>query len=87
MSSRPKNTVHVGGLPTQCDESTLYTYFEPFGEIMQVQIPKLNQQATSHRGFGFVMFSSDDEAEGAIDNMHLNEIEGVSPSWRRCEII
>lgn len=87
MSSRPKNTVHVGGLPTQCDESTLYTYFEPFGEIMQVQIPKVNQQATSHRGFGFVMFSSDDEAEGAIDNMHLNEIDGVSSSWRRGEVI
>ncbi|PWN89167.1 RNA-binding domain-containing protein [Acaromyces ingoldii] len=29
-----------------------------------------------HRGFGFVDFSTAREAEDAIDNMHLNEIEG-----------
>lgn len=31
-----------------------------------------------HRGFGFVVFSEVDEAEDAIDNMHLNELNGVS---------
>ena len=33
-----------------------------------------------HRGFGFVVFSTSEEAEDAIDNMHLNEIDGVSTS-------
>jgi hypothetical protein len=58
---------------------------------MEVQIPKSNQhqqhqQQTSnssnsgggHRGFGFVMFANEQEAESAIDNMHLNEMQGVS---------
>jgi len=78
MSTRPKNTIYIGGIPSQSNESTIHTYFEPFGEIMEVQIPKSNQQTGGgHRGFGFVMFANDQEAESAIDNMHLNEIEGV----------
>lgn len=32
----------------------------------------------SHRGFGFLVFSTQSEAQDAIDNMHLNEIYGVS---------
>lgn len=31
-----------------------------------------------HRGFGFLVFSTDQEAQDAIDNMHLNELGGVS---------
>lgn len=77
-SSRPKNTIYIGGIPSNCDESTIHSYFEPFGEIMEVQLPKLNQHSTGHRGFGFVMYANDQEAESAIDNMHLNEVEGVS---------
>lgn len=77
-SARPKNTIYVGGLPSHCDESAILTHFEPFGEIMEVQLPKLNQQSNAHRGFGFVVYANDDEAESAIDNMHLNEVEGVS---------
>ncbi|PWN22635.1 RNA-binding domain-containing protein [Microstroma glucosiphilum] len=29
-----------------------------------------------HRGFGFLVFSTDQEAQDAIDNMHLNELGG-----------
>ena len=36
------------------------------------------------RGFGFLVFSTDREAQDAIDNMHLNEIEaGVSDGFER----
>ena len=87
MSNRPKNTIYVGGIPSTCDESVVLSYFEPFGEIMQIQLPKVGArqqqqqpQSTSapsgHRGFGFVMYSTDGEAESAIDNMHLNELHG-----------
>ena len=30
-----------------------------------------------HRGFGFVTFAEEEDAENAIDNMHLNELRGV----------
>ncbi|UZJ51956.1 hypothetical protein CBS101457_001276 [Exobasidium rhododendri] len=76
MSARSKSTVYIGGIPPQCNESIIHSYFQPFGEIMEVQLPKNNQQEGMNRGFGFVMFASDNEAESAIDNMHLNEVEG-----------
>jgi RNA recognition motif-containing protein len=31
---------------------------------------------TGHRGFGFVTFSQNSDALDAIDNMHLNELNG-----------
>lgn len=35
-----------------------------------------DQASTPHRGFGFIIFSSTESAEDAIDNMHLNEWGG-----------
>jgi RNA recognition motif-containing protein len=32
--------------------------------------------ATKHRGFAFVTFSSQEDAQDAIDNMDLNELQG-----------
>ncbi len=42
------------------------------------RLPPHRRRQGSHRGFGFVIFSAADEAEDAIDNMHLNELNGVS---------
>lgn len=30
-----------------------------------------------HRGYAFVTFSAENEAEDAIDNMNMNELRGV----------
>lgn len=79
--SRPQTTVFVSGLEAKSDESTLLNAFQPFGEIMEIHMPKQRTAVQGgsteggHRGFAFVVFSSAEEAEGAIDNMHLNEID------------
>lgn len=85
MSQR-QSTIYVSGLSQNADEAGLMAAFQSFGEIVDVHIPRHrgnpnNEKGTSsadgsHRGFAFVAFASADEAEGAIDNMHLNEIDG-----------
>ena len=36
----------------------------------------LGQASGKHKGFGFVQFVSEEDAEAAIDNMHENELFG-----------
>lgn len=87
MSARPKTTIYVSGLTEASNEATLYQQFATFGEIIDVQLPKNKRgnEEIGHRGFAFIVFASDFEAEDAIDNMNLNEVDGqvVSVSLSR----
>ncbi|KAI3628090.1 hypothetical protein CBS14141_002091 [Malassezia furfur] len=69
MSS--SKTVYVGGIDKDTTEELLYQAFVTFGEISDIQLPRV-----SEGGFGFITFSQEEEAEDAIDNMHLNEFRG-----------
>ncbi|KAN0065196.1 hypothetical protein ACQY0O_001693 [Thecaphora frezii] len=73
MSDRKGKTIFIGGISDMVTEQTLHQYFSPFGDIVEVNIPR---QDGKHRGFGFVVFSNEREVEDAIDNMHLNEVAG-----------
>ncbi|KAF8178243.1 hypothetical protein BJ912DRAFT_1056448 [Pholiota molesta] len=82
--TKSKKTVFVGGISDDTDETTLYENFSTFGDILEVQLPPpatqyhQNQAATApkHRGFAFVTFSSAADAQDAIDNMDMNELQG-----------
>jgi len=55
--------------------------FSTFGDIIEVQLPiaptnPSQQTSAKHRGFAFVTFSSPEDAQDAIDNMDLNELQG-----------
>lgn len=52
--------------------------FLPFGEIVEVTIPKpdLPSSTDSHRGFGYVEFEIPGDAKEAIDNMDQSELFG-----------
>jgi len=77
-SSRLKSTVYVAGLDNAVNNKTLADAFLPFGEIVDVTIPKpeLPSSTDPHRGFGYVEFETPGDAKEAIDNMDQSELFG-----------
>lgn len=84
--TRLKSTVYVGGLDYAVNKDILLAAFVPFGEVVDVSIPKPDQLTASepHRGFGYVEFELPQDAKEAIDNMDQSELYGkvikVAPS-------
>jgi peptidyl-prolyl isomerase E (cyclophilin E) len=80
--TKNKKTVFVGGIPEEVDEAILYNQFSHFGDIIEVQLPSAAtnpnrpDEISKHRGFAFVTFTSSADAQDAIDNMDLNELQG-----------
>ena len=60
------------------DEKLLADLFVPFGEILNVNMPKpdLPSSKDTHRGFGYVEFESPADAREAIDNIDQSELFG-----------
>ncbi|CAM9687655.1 unnamed protein product [Ectocarpus sp. 8 AP-2014] len=73
--AQPKRNVYVGGLEEQVNEEILHAAFVPFGDIVEVNLPK-DHVANTHRGFGFVEFEVEEDAKAAIDNMDGAELYG-----------
>jgi RNA recognition motif-containing protein len=75
---RLKCTVYVGGLASQVDQSHVHAAFLPFGEIIDISLPKPEAPSSTelHRGFGYVEFEDADDAKEAIDNMDQAELFG-----------
>ena len=84
--SRTKSTVFVGGLDNRVTQNLLHEAFLPFGEIIDVTLPKPDQPGSTdpHRGFGYVEFEDEEDAKEAMYNMDQSEIFGrvikVAPS-------
>jgi len=74
MTSK-RRILYVGGLSEEVDEDVLRATFVPFGDIMDVNIPK-DYVKDSHRGFGFVEFELEEDALAATDNMNNAELFG-----------
>ncbi|KAF2866103.1 peptidyl prolyl cis-trans isomerase cyclophilin [Massariosphaeria phaeospora] len=76
-TSRLKATVFIGGLDQAVTQQTLYHAFLPFGDIVEVTLPKPDGQGRDpHRGFGYVEFEHTTDANDAIDNMDRSELYG-----------
>lgn len=65
----------VGGLDAAVDEALLRAAFVPFGEVKEVTLPP-DPESTGHRGFAFVLFEDDEDAEEAKFNMNGAELRG-----------
>jgi RNA recognition motif-containing protein len=77
-AARLKSTVYVGGLDNAVTTQTIHAAFIPFGDIVDISLPKpdLPSSTDAHRGFGYVEFESADDAKEAIDNMDQSELFG-----------
>lgn len=76
--TRLKCTVYVGGLDQAVSVQTLAEAFVPFGEVVDITLPKpdLPNSNDNHRGFGYVEFDLPEDAKEAIDNMDGSELYG-----------
>ncbi|KAF2470594.1 putative peptidyl prolyl cis-trans isomerase cyclophilin [Lindgomyces ingoldianus] len=77
-ASRLKATIFVGGLDNAVTSQVLHEAFMPFGDVVNVTLPKpdLPSSVDPHRGFGYVEFEETEDAEEAIYNMDQSELFG-----------
>ncbi|KAJ6049796.1 uncharacterized protein N7446_006876 [Penicillium canescens] len=77
-TTRLKSTVYVGGLDQSVTAHTLAEAFVPFGEVVDISLPKPDQPNSTdlHRGYGYVEFDLPLDAKEAIENMDGSEIYG-----------
>lgn len=73
--SQSKKTIYCGGLAEEVDEKVVRAAFIPFGDLVDVQIP-LDYETEKHRGFAFVEFELQEDAQSAIENMNDSELYG-----------
>ena len=69
------NRLFVGGLPWAVDDNGLQDAFASFGEITDCKVITDRDTGRS-RGFGFVTFSSSDDARSALNAMNGAELDG-----------
>ncbi|KUJ24029.1 RNA-binding domain-containing protein [Mollisia scopiformis] len=65
----------IGGLAWHTDEKALRDKFEEFGQVEEAVVVKDRDTGRS-RGFGFVRYTSEQEAEAAINSMNNIEFDG-----------
>jgi len=65
----------IGGLAWHTDDTALRAKFEEFGQVEEAVVVKDRDTGRS-RGFGFVRYASDAEADDAMQNMNNIEFDG-----------
>jgi RNA recognition motif-containing protein len=88
-ASRLKSTIYVGGLAPEVTLQILSAAFIPFGELVDVTLPKPDNRSNqrqqdgnhqrdgeNHKGFGYVEYETPGDAQSAMDNMDQSELYG-----------
>ena len=65
----------VGGLAWATDDNGLRAAFEEFGEVVDAKVITDRETGRS-RGFGFVTFNDDSDADSAVDAMNGAQLDG-----------
>ncbi len=70
-----ENKLFVGSLPWAIDDAKLGELFAGHGEVVSARVVTDKESGRS-RGFGFVEFSSEEEAKAAVEAMDGATVEG-----------
>jgi cold-inducible RNA-binding protein len=70
-----KNKLFVGSLPYTITDEDLASLFAPAGNVVSAKVI-MDRDSGRSKGFGFVEFSSDDEAAAAVTQFHGKAVEG-----------
>ena len=65
----------VGGLPWAIEDRDLEDAFKKFGEITFCRV-MIDRYSGRSRGFGFVTFAKEDDANEAVSQMHDTDLGG-----------
>ncbi len=65
----------VGALAWATDDDSLREFFEQFGTVASATVVR-DRDSDRSRGFGFVEFENDEEAQRAIDEGDGQELDG-----------
>ena len=76
--------VYVGNLPFSVEQAKLKELFGSFGEIEEAVVISDRYSGRS-KGFGFVTFVNDADADKAIAEMNEKDIEYIEITERRIE--
>ena len=69
------NKIFVGSLSWGTTDAGLHEAFSAFGEVVEARVIKDRETGRS-RGFGFVTFATEEEAQTAMEFMNGQEIDG-----------
>lgn len=67
--------VYVGNLSKEVTDAQLNELATPFGTLVSAVVAT-DRDSGASKGFGFVEFSSDDEAQAAITGLNGREVNG-----------
>lgn len=67
--------IYVGNLPWSVAKTEFEKLFSPFGEIEEALVIA-NKYTGRSRGFGFVTYKNDADADKAMEEMNEKEVEG-----------
>lgn len=72
-SAKKMTRIFVARIPPSVTEETFRSYFETYGEITDLYMPK-DKRTSGHRGIGFITFESSDSVDILMSETH--ELEG-----------
>jgi nucleolin len=76
-TSEPSDTLFCGNLSFDADQDTISQAFGEYGTVLGVRLPT-DRETGAPKGFGYVTFSSVEEAGAAMESMNGAEIAGRS---------
>eukprot|EP00548_Thalassiothrix_antarctica_P005234 CAMPEP_0194143506 /NCGR_PEP_ID=MMETSP0152-20130528/12676_1 /TAXON_ID=1049557 /ORGANISM="Thalassiothrix antarctica, Strain L6-D1" /LENGTH=334 /DNA_ID=CAMNT_0038842957 /DNA_START=78 /DNA_END=1082 /DNA_ORIENTATION=+ len=74
----------IGGLARSVDDDALYAAFQDYGKIPFCKVC-MDRETGDSRGFGFVCYSSKDDADAAVEAMNGFTLEGYRLSVKSAE--